>query len=541
VTGPKNIQVDTIKPITEVENHLKTAPVIDVPSVQAVKPEVKMPEEKEKRFSKKHKRIFAGIVFSLILLFLASVVAAGAFAQQELYKNKVFPGVVVWGVPVGGKTVEQVEDVVVEKIKNYRINLDGPDQDYSATADDLGIIFNPESIALSAYSKGRSSSFWNNYLQRARLLVLKIKWEPLQKIARKGDLDLPISFSLDEEKFNKYLEDGAANINIKPQDSQVTIEGSNINIVPAVYGREVNKDELKNQVLGDLSALKAKKIMIKTAEIKPNVVDKAAEEVRIQSQNVISRPVILNYNGQEYRPNKETVASWISYTKTEGAASYNLVIDINKMGNYITYLESKINVYPVNKKVRVENGVKETVTQEGKDGTLVDKALLGRQIAQLLPVVSEVKLTIPTYVAKFKTETEQVIVADWEKYIDINISTQTMTAYLKGGQVVGSWAVTTGNRYHPTPVGTWLVIGKSAVTRMTGGTPGVDYYDLPNVHWVTWFKGGGYSIHEAYWRSSFGGQDYTWNGSHGCVNSPYDVANFIYNWAPVGTPVIVHY
>jgi lipoprotein-anchoring transpeptidase ErfK/SrfK len=76
---------------------------------------------------------------------------------------------------------------------------------------------------------------------------------------------------------------------------------------------------------------------------------------------------------------------------------------------------------------------------------------------------------------------------------------------------------------------------------MSGGTPGVDYYNLPGVHWVTWFKGGGYSIHEAYWRSSFGGQDYLWNGSHGCVNSPYAVAQFIFDWAPVGTPVIVHY
>lgn len=33
---------------------------------------------------------------------------------------------------------------------------------------------------------------------------------------------------------------------------------------------------------------------------------------------------------------------------------------------------------------------------------------------------------------------------------------------------------------------------------------------------------------------------YIYNGSHGCVNLPYDAAKIIYENTDVGTPVLVH-
>ncbi len=52
---------------------------------------------------------------------------------------------------------------------------------------------------------------------------------------------------------------------------------------------------------------------------------------------------------------------------------------------------------------------------------------------------------------------------------------------------------------------------------------------------------GNYGLHDASWRNGvFGGQDYLYNGSHGCVNLPEATAAFIYNWADVGTPVWIH-
>ena len=69
---------------------------------------------------------------------------------------------------------------------------------------------------------------------------------------------------------------------------------------------------------------------------------------------------------------------------------------------------------------------------------------------------------------------------------------------------------------------------------MRGGTPGVDYYDLPNVPWTMFFYQG-YAIHGTYWHTNFGTRM-----SHGCVNMPLGAAEFTYAWAPIGTEVWVH-
>ena len=56
-----------------------------------------------------------------------------------------------------------------------------------------------------------------------------------------------------------------------------------------------------------------------------------------------------------------------------------------------------------------------------------------------------------------------------------------------------------------------------------------------------WMKfTGAVGIHGASWRSKFGGDIYKYNGSHGCVNLPHDVALNLYDMVDIGTMVVVH-
>ncbi|MCD6030113.1 MAG: ErfK/YbiS/YcfS/YnhG family protein, partial [Thermomicrobiales bacterium] len=48
------------------------------------------------------------------------------------------------------------------------------------------------------------------------------------------------------------------------------------------------------------------------------------------------------------------------------------------------------------------------------------------------------------------------------------------------------------------------------------------------------FTDEGHALHGTYWHSNFG-----MPMSHGCVNLPMDVAEWMYRWAPEGTPVTV--
>jgi lipoprotein-anchoring transpeptidase ErfK/SrfK len=124
--------------------------------------------------------------------------------------------------------------------------------------------------------------------------------------------------------------------------------------------------------------------------------------------------------------------------------------------------------------------------------------------------------------------------ADTGKWIDVNISTQTITAY-EGSNAVKTVLVSTGIASHPTVVGRYAIYVKYTATTMTGGTPGVDYYYLPNVPWTMYFYRG-YGIHGTYWHHNFGHPM-----SHGCVNLTIPDAKWFYDWAPLGTTVVTHY
>lgn len=489
------------------------------------------------------KIIMASCGVLAFLLVLAGLVGGGVYAQQSMYENKVFPGVVVWGEDASGKSMTEVQKLITEKVLKYEITIKGPDQDYKATAMDLGVNYNSDTMALGAYSRGRASSNLENYLIRARLLATKINYAPWQKLIRADDLTISPSYIIDEEKFNSYLTKISDNINITAQDSQVNVSAGQVQLKPAIYGREVQLETLKAELKGSIAGFTTKQISVETTSIKPAIVDDAAQEVMVQAQGVMKRPVVLTYAGVEYRPNQETVASWITFTKKTGDAKYTLVVDPTKMKSYFDFIGTKVNVYPVSRKVRVENVVKETEISPGANGTLVDTAVLGKAIANQLPNQASVTVAIPTYVAPFKTDYERVVIADWAKYVDINLSSQVMTACERGGVNCRQWSITSGKdgAGTTTPTGTFLVLGRSASFYMTGGTPGVDYYKV----WVDtaiWFTSQGHAIHDASWRNgSFGGQDYHYNGSHGCINSPDEAATFIYNWAVVGTPIIIHY
>lgn len=120
------------------------------------------------------------------------------------------------------------------------------------------------------------------------------------------------------------------------------------------------------------------------------------------------------------------------------------------------------------------------------------------------------------------------------KWIDVNISKQTVTAY-EGTAPLKTVIVSTGLPKTPTVVGRFAIYVKLTSQTMTGGSKfSGDYYYLPNVPWVMYFYQG-YAIHGTYWHNNFGRPM-----SRGCVNLTIADAKWFFDWTPVGTPVITH-
>ncbi len=135
---------------------------------------------------------------------------------------------------------------------------------------------------------------------------------------------------------------------------------------------------------------------------------------------------------------------------------------------------------------------------------------------------------------RFQNAEEEEAGTPLNTYVDVDIPNQTVT-YILNGEAVLSSACVTGcvNKNRSTPTGVFAVYGHRKGTYLTGPTwkNWVDY-------WMPF--AGGCGLHDATWRSNFGGEIYKTNGSHGCVNLPHDVAEQLFDMINIGTVVIVH-
>lgn len=116
-----------------------------------------------------------------------------------------------------------------------------------------------------------------------------------------------------------------------------------------------------------------------------------------------------------------------------------------------------------------------------------------------------------------------------ERWIDVDLSRQRLYAY-EGNTLVRSFVVSTGTWQYPTVTGQYRIYIKYRYKDMSG--PG---YYLKNVPYTMFFYKG-YAIHGTYWHNNFGTPM-----SHGCVNLTIADAEWLYNFASVGTLVNVHY
>lgn len=121
--------------------------------------------------------------------------------------------------------------------------------------------------------------------------------------------------------------------------------------------------------------------------------------------------------------------------------------------------------------------------------------------------------------------------------IEVSLSKQQLWAY-QNGQVVYTTLVTTGMPALATPTGTFSIYYKVSDTEfISPWPPGSPYYYSPeHVNYAMEWLSGGYFIHDAPWRSTFGPGTEA-SGSHGCVEVPTPAGAWLYSWVGYGAIV----
>lgn len=126
-------------------------------------------------------------------------------------------------------------------------------------------------------------------------------------------------------------------------------------------------------------------------------------------------------------------------------------------------------------------------------------------------------------------------------WLDVNLNSPARVTAYEGDQPVNSFLTIKGAGPRPTPTGIFTILRRVANETMNSDTIGIPRfgpggYYLTNVLFTQYFTNDGASLHYNYWSSMWG-----YAGSHGCLGLTYQDSAWLWEWAHVGTPVVIHY
>lgn len=342
------------------------------------------------------------------------------------------------------------------------------------------------------------------------------------------------AYTLDQEKTAAYFSAIKKATDHEALNATIAIEDGVVSIKPEVIAKVSGVKDAESTIKTALANAQPVTLNLEVYEELPKIRAADLEKSKTQIEQIINVPVSLVINSKVITTSKNQIGSWITVTPNEAEKTVDIALDNVKVASYV---ESAIKPYikPPRAQVIVKNpDGTERELAAGEDGVdVVDKKAVTAQLIEKINQRQAVRQEVPVAFAN-----RQIIYAgDYEKWIEVDLTAKRMYAYERGN-LVNTFLVTAGAPDTPTVVGEFKIQTKVRKQTMRGLNTDGSSYNVPNVEWVNYFYQD-YAIHGNYWRpdSVFGNT----NTSHGCVSLKNGGAEWMYNWAPVGTPVITHY
>jgi vancomycin resistance protein YoaR len=324
-------------------------------------------KEKNKKFViKKWHKILVAIFLLLILVPVGTV-----FAFEQIFSNKIYPGIKIGDLSLGGKN--KIEAASTLKEATRRFNEEGISFVYqdktaslvpivTATNDpDLSrtiFILENEKTIEEAFSLGRNENFWNNLKNQLGFLIFG------QKIKIKYQTNIPEMKSVLEETFG-YFEKPTQNAKLKIISTRPEVV---VDVTPEQDGIVFDYD----------AAIESAFLKVSTLDKTPNVLNLISEKPQIKKDETVflaaraarlAKLCSLTFGEAKktWTISENQILEWLEFQSTPAG----LAVGLSEVGleEYLKNLTSIINTEPQNAKLTIENGKVEDfqVHQGGKE------------------------------------------------------------------------------------------------------------------------------------------------------------------------------
>lgn len=342
--------------------------------------------------------------------------------------------------------------------------------------------------------------------------------------------EISVGLTYDKELLKKQLDKLSCLENsnvIDPKNPTFKYTDEGYVIVDEILGNKINTDILYNLV--ETTIFKEEAVLdLETANcyIMPQYTSKSEKVIETKNQlnKYASSKITYTFGEKKQNLDGSTISKWLSVDE-----NYAIKLDEDKVKNYVTGLTSIYNTMGRTRSFSTSTG--KTVNVSGGDyGFAIN---VSKETQELIAAIKEGQTSArdPKYSqTAFSHSTNDI----GSTYVEIDLTNQHLWFY-KNGTLLAQGNVVTGNvsAGHTTPQGVYRLKYKQKNAVLRG--PG---YAAPVTYWMPF--NGGIGLHDASWRSEFGGFIYKTDGSHGCVNCPYYLAKAIFDNIDEGTPVVCY-
>lgn len=472
---------------------------------------------------KKHK----GLKVTGIIAAILAVTAGCAYgAVTYYYADRFFEGTYINGIDCSNKTAYEVEKAIASTVEAYSIEVTSRNQD-------------PQTIS--------GSQIGYQYMSDGEVLNLLKQQKPYEWV--RGFMETRSYNTQENVTFDKTLlqnEVKALNCaqpenQVEPENAYVAMNGDEFTIVPETEGSKLKVKEAYKALDAAISGSQTSIDLGSTPDVYAVAAvtseDSTLQATRDAYNNYTKASITYTFGDQTVTLDGSTLKNWLQFDE-KGQLVQDDASFTQHVKDFVAQLASEHNTVGTTRSFNTTSG--RTVSVYGSAyGWKIDQDAEAAQLTEEIRTGTQTTRE-PVYSMRANAYGYNDI---GSTYIEVDLSSQHMY-YYQGGSIIFDSDIVSGDiRYddRATPPGIFTLYYKKSPDVLRGAKKpdGTYEYETSVTYWMPF--NGGIGFHDATWQAYFGGDRYTYAGSHGCINMPLDAAATLYSIIDTNVPIVCFY
>jgi vancomycin resistance protein YoaR len=357
-------------------------------------------------------------LLTVFLLGLLTAIAAVYLIFLSFYAGKIFPGVKIANMEMGGQTYSsayQILNADYESRTEKPLRLNFQEQIFNLDLAQASPEVDLQAKTVQAFGYGRMGNPLENFRDQIKALIFGTNFDPQLTFNKPSSLNLQIS------QIAQFVQKD-------PVNAQVIV-GENMSLVPAQTGQKLDEQILLKQLDSYLTLKSPAPQVVPLTVLTPNFTDLNAQKAKLALEKVNQLPLKLHFEDQTWTIGQNILISFLDLNPSKAPdqplssqiishqlaenRSQQLLINQGKLIAFVQNIADKINIESKDAKFEIDKGVAENQLrvkqfQPAQEGRNLETDQTVDLIIHSLTTDSPAEITLPVVKTAPKITTDSV-------------------------------------------------------------------------------------------------------------------------------------